>query len=259
MPEIPTIWAGMPEQTQDILRAYLRDVTKRLGGDVSAIILYGSLARGDFLEGRSNINLLMVFDNITLDIMKQCSTLSRRWANERIVTPLLFTRNELQQFLETFPLEFFDIRDHHVVLAGHDPFPELHLEGRNLFNECEREIRGNLLRVRQQFVESNGNPEGIHALLPISLTTLIPCLRGLYRLLGQSATGTPDAILDRMSSVLQVDPSAFHEVWLLKRGQSTPGKLEFPNLLDRYLVALGALTERVETLTQEGRFHGETV
>ncbi len=256
MPEIPKTWAGMPERTQDILRSYLRDVTKRLGDDVSAIILYGSLAGGDFLEGRSNINLLMVFDTITLDIMKQCSTLSRRWAKERFVTPLLFTRNELQHFLETFPLEFFDIRDHHLMLAGRDPFPELHLTGGNLFNECEREIRGNLLRVRQQFVESNGNSEGIHALLPISLTTLIPCLRGLYRLLGQATTGTPDAILDRMSSVLQLDPSAFHEVWLLKRGQSTPGKHEFPHLLDRYLVALGALTERVEALAQEGRFQG---
>jgi hypothetical protein len=91
------------------------------------------------------------------------------------------------------------------------------------------------------------------------LTTLIPCLRGLYRLLGQSATGTPDAILDRMSSVLQLDPSAFHEVWLLKRGQNTPGKYEFPNLLNRYLETLGALTERVETLAQEGRFHGEAL
>lgn len=254
MSEFPTTWANMPQETQATLQAYLRDVKKILKDDVSAIILYGSLARGDYLEGRSNINILMVFEHLTLDIMKRCTTLNRRWSKERIVTPLMFTVKELGQYIETFPLEFLEIREQYLLLAGIDPFPGLQSHGQNLRKECEREIRGNLLRVRQQFVESQGNPEGIHALLPISLTTLIPCLRGLYRLLGQSPQGSPDAILDRMPTVLDLDPGAFHEVWLLKRGQSTPGKHDFPNLLDRYLGALSVLVEKVDALQQEGRF-----
>lgn len=254
MSEYPTTWAGMPQQAQATLHAYLRDVKKLLKEDVHAMILYGSLARGDYLEGRSNINILMVCEHLTLDIMQRCSKLNRRWSKERIVTPLMFTLKELSHFFETFPLEFIEIRDQHLLLSGKDPLPEIHIQGQNLRQECEREIRGNLLRVRQQFVESNGNAEGIHALLPISLTTLIPCLRGLYRLLGQSSQGTPDAIVDRMPSVLELDPAAFQEVWLLKRGQSTPGKHDFPNLLDRYLGALTALVEKVEALGQEGRF-----
>ncbi len=257
MSEYPTTWAGMPQQAQATLHGYLRDVKKILKDDVSAIILYGSLARGDYLEGRSNVNILMVFEHLTLDIMKCCTALHRGWSRERIVTPLMFTVKELSQFFETFPLEFFEIRDQHLLLAGIDPFPELHFRSQNLRKECEREIRSNLLRVRQQFVESQGNPEGIHALLPISLTTLIPCLRGLYRLLGQSPQGTPDVILGRMPTVLDLDPGAFHEIWLLKRGQSTPGKHDFPNLLDRYLGALSALIEKVDALQQEGRFKEE--
>ena len=258
MPDTPIHWADMPEPVQHMLRLYLRDVTNALGTDVPTMLVYGSLARGDFLEDRSNINLLFVFEHITLEIMKQCSMLNRRWATERIVAPLMLTVKELRHFLETFPLEFFDIRDQHIVLAGRDPFSDLHLNGRNLFDACEREIQGNLLRVRQQFVESAGQPEGIHALLPISLTTLIPCLRGLYRLLGHSVHGTPDAILDRLSSVLQQDPSAFREVWLMKRGQCTPGKHAYPNLLDRYLGALSQLVERIDALAQEGRFQRAT-
>ena len=247
----------MPEPARDLLRSYLQDVTKTLEDDVHGVLVYGSVARGDFLQGRSNINLLMVFERLTLDIMQRCSTLHRRWAKERLVAPLMLTLNELHRFFETFPLEFFEIRDHHILLSGRDPFPELHIEGRNIFEECERELRGNLLRVRQQFIESAGNAEGIHALLPISLTSLIPCLRGLYRLLGQSTRGTPDAILDRMPSVLSLDPGPFREVWLMKRGQSTPGKHEFPHLLDRYLGALHALIERIDRLAQEGRFRGD--
>ena len=254
MSEFPSTWSGIPEEARHILRAYVADTKKNIGEDVSAIILYGSLARGDFLQGRSNINILIVFLNITLDIVSRCSKLNRRWAKERILAPLMFTRDELSQFANTFPLEFLDIRENNIVLVGQDPFPELFKGEPDLLHECKREIRGNILRVRQQFVESDGQPEGISALLPISLTALFPCLRGLYRLLGESAHGTPDSILDRLSSILRVDDHALQEVWLMKRGQSTPGKHEAPKLLERYLCALAELAERIDTLEQEGRF-----
>ena len=65
MPEFPATWAGIPEATRRLLRAYLLDTKNIIGEDVDAIILYGSLARGDFLEGRSNINILIVFQNLT--------------------------------------------------------------------------------------------------------------------------------------------------------------------------------------------------
>ena len=254
MPEFPSTWTGIPEETRHILSAYLVDAKKIIGEDVDSIILYGSLARGDFLQGRSNINILMIFLNITLDILNRCSKLNRRWAEERILAPLMFTRHELSQFVNAFPLEFLDIREKNIVLFGHDPFPELFRENQNLLHECKREIRGNILRVRQQFVEADGQPEGIYALLPISLTALIPCIRGLYRLLREPTDGTPDSILDRLTSILQVDDHVFREVWLMKRGQSSPGKHEAPKLLERYLHALVKLAEKIDTLEQEGRF-----
>ena len=91
-------------------------------------------------------------------------------------------------------------------------------------------------------------------MLPISLTALIPCIRGLYRLLREPTDGTPDSILDRLTSILQVDDHVFREVWLMKRGQSSPGKHEAPKLLGRYLHALVKLAKKVDTLEQEGRF-----
>ena len=228
----------MPEEAQTTLRAYRKDVKKQIGSSIQAIILYGSLARGDFLLGRSNINLLVLLGQINIETLQGFAKLHRRWAKEQIIAPLFFTEEELRNSLNLFPLEFFEIKEQHVLLEGRDPFPELHLNEQNLFVQCEQEIRGNLFRVRQRYVEGLGQPEAVHALLPISLTALIPCLRGLYRLLNQPTLGTPDVILDRMPSVLQLDSKVFHEVWLMKRGQSTPGRLEFPRLLERYVHTL---------------------
>ena len=104
--------------------------------------------------------ILIVFLKLTLEVVNRCSKLNRRWAKERILAPLMFTRDELSQFANTFPLEFLDIRENNIVLFGQDPFPELFKGEPDLLHECKREIRGNILRVRQQFVEADGQPEG---------------------------------------------------------------------------------------------------
>jgi predicted nucleotidyltransferase len=50
----------VPEDVRRTLRSYLADVTKVFGPEVEAVILYGSAARGDYLPGRSNVNLLIL-------------------------------------------------------------------------------------------------------------------------------------------------------------------------------------------------------
>jgi predicted nucleotidyltransferase len=40
---------GLPEETQKLLRTYVKDVTKVYGSELEGIILYGSAVRGEFL------------------------------------------------------------------------------------------------------------------------------------------------------------------------------------------------------------------
>ncbi len=110
-----------------------------------------------------------------------------------------------------------------------------------------------MFRIRQRFVEGEGKPEAIFALLPISLTALIPCVRGIFRLLNQSAAGTSEVILGRLPTTIQVEPMVFQEVLDVKRGMSSPGKKEFPHLYERYVQALEGLIKRVNELQTQGR------
>jgi hypothetical protein len=165
----------------------------------------------------------------------------------------MMNQEELLTSSELFPLEYFEIKDSHVLLEGRDPFPELHLTTTNLMVQCQQELTGNLFRIRQRFVEGEGKPEAIFALLPISLTALIPCLRGLFRLLDQSPSGTSAAIIERLQTTLQVEPMVFQEVLDVKRGLSSPGKKEFPRLYERYVQGLEGLIKRVNELKTDGR------
>lgn len=243
----------VPEEVRRTLRPYLADVTKLFGPDLEAVILYGSAARGDYLPGRSNLNVLVLLKQQDPAILKKYAKVHRRWKNEGIVVPLFLTVGELQASAGVFPLEYRDIKDHHVRLAGRDPFTELKVDERNLLVQCQQELSGNLLRLRQRFVEGGGETEAVMILLPLSLTALLPCLRGLLRLTGRPIPTSSEELLRDLQSGLGVDAAVFLEVLSLKRGLISPGPLEIPRLFERYLAGLQALIGRVERLKSEGQ------
>ena len=247
-------WSQLQEDTHDPLRGFLRSIKKQKDLKFEAILVYGSAARGEFLPGYSNINVLIVLEHVTQPLLQQWSGIHKQWAREKIVAPLFLTHKDLQQSSDAFPLEFLGIKEQHVLLEGRDPFPELHVNATNLFLQCRQEVHANLLRVRQNYVEGCGRIEAIQTLLPLSLTSLLPCLRGLYRLQDRPSNMKSPEVLEELQTTLSVDPSVFQEVWRLKRGLSTPGKHELPKLLERYLTGLGQLVDKIESMKHEGRF-----
>jgi len=231
-----------------MLRSYVAEVARIFGPTLEGILLYGSAARGDYLPGRSNLNLMVILSAHDAAKLGQYAKVHRRWQKEGIVVPLFLTEREVRTGADCFPLEYLDVEHAHVRLKGRDPFPELSINLRNLRAQCEQEIRGNLLRLRQRFVEGAGKPEAAAILMPLSLTALLPALKGLLRLLGLRVPVSADAVLADLKAGLDVDPAVFQEVLSLKRGLITPGPVELPRLFERYLSTLQDVAERLERL-----------
>lgn len=248
-----TLSQSLQEEVRDILQPYLREVRELFGPLLEAVVLYGSAARGEYLPGRSNVNLVLLLGEQNLAILQRYAKVHRRWARERIVVPLFLTEKDIRTSHDVFPLEYLEIKEHHVLLMGQDPFLHLQIDLRHLALQCEQEAHGNLMRLRQRFVEGCGETEAAVILMPLSLTALLPCLRGLFRLVGGGFQGTTEALLAELPARLEVNPVAFQEVWKLKRGIITPGPLEVPRLFESYLMALQALVDRIGHLRAEGR------
>ena len=252
MSQSETVLQALPEDLRGTLRAYVSQVGRLFGSSMEAVLLYGSAARGEFLPGRSNLNLMIVLSGCEAHILQSYAKIHRRWQKEGIVVPLFFTPEELQQAATWFPLEYLEIRDAYVLLKGRDPFLILRIDVQRLRAECEQEIRGNLLRLRQRFVEGGGKAESAALLMPLSLTALLPALRGIFRVLERKVPPSSELLLTELKPALNLDTEVFEEVLRLKRGTITPGPLELPRLFDRYHVALQALVLKVAHLSSPG-------
>lgn len=243
---------GLPDEYQQHLRAYVKDVQRVYGDSLDGVLLYGSAVRGEFLPGRSNLNIVLVVKSTKADQLKKYGALHRRWAKEQIVVPLFVTQVDLPAMSRVFPLEYLEIQEHHRLLAGQDPFVGFKVDQRHLLAEVLQSLRGNLLRVRQRFIEGGGTEEAITILLPLSLTAMLPCLRGVQRLVGRPVLSQGEPLLKDFETFLSLDLSGLRDAWLLKRGQISPGQKEVPRLMERYLESFERLVQSVEArLTQE--------
>lgn len=243
---------GLPGETQKLLQAYTKDVKGIFGEQLEGLLLYGSAVRGEFLPGRSNVNILLLVTSYDSALLKQYSALHRKWSKEQILVPLFLTEEELRASAAVFPLEFLEIQEQHRVLGGRDPFVELHVSTDRLREAVVQGLTSNLLRLRQRYVEGGGTDDATTILLPLSITSTLPLLRGLQRLLGRQVLVQSDAVINDIAEQLKLDLQGLRDAWLLKRGQISPGPSEVPRLFDRYLQTMTLLTRTVQQLPQAG-------
>ncbi|QPD03858.1 MAG: hypothetical protein Nkreftii_001632 [Candidatus Nitrospira kreftii] len=244
----PTDWSidGLLEDTQKLLKLYVKDVVKVFGNELEGIILYGSAVRGEFLPGLSNLNVLLILSSDNLSVLKQYDSLHTRWSKEHVVVPLFLTAADLKSASTVFPLEYQEILDCHRLLWGQDPFVGLKIDARYLAAEVVQGLRGNLFRLRQRLVEGRSTEEAITILLPLSVTALLPVLRGLQRLVGRPVVAHGEPLLSDIESHLGIDLSGLRDALALKRGHISPGQKEIPRLMDRYLESLSRLVTTAE-------------
>ncbi len=241
MSEVRLDSLDLPEETRDVLERYLKKVSQEWHDGLEGLLLFGSATRGDFVLGRSNINLVGFFRHLPVEALQKGGKLHRQWGKHQIVAPLMMTVEEVGTSGHVFPLEMMLMQDHHVLLQGRNPLLDLSINEDRLPGQCRQGILENLFQIRQRYVEGEGRTEAIQALLILSITSLLPCLRGWLRVLGQSSQGTDSTVLERFHESVSFETTELSEVLQMKRGLASPGKFEWPKLYERYLLSVERL------------------
>jgi hypothetical protein len=164
--------------------AFAREVEAALGPTLVSLALHGSAAGEDWVAGRSDVNTAIVVSRVTLGTLEALAPVFARWRRRGFAPPALFDEEYLARARDVFPMELDDIRRQHRLLAGRDVFTALRLDPAALREECEREARGKLLRLRVLFLEAAGDPAALEALVTESLKSFLIVLRHLVRLRG---------------------------------------------------------------------------
>jgi predicted nucleotidyltransferase len=210
-----------------------------LGDRLTSVILYGSAARGDYHEGTSDFNLALVTDSLEPGVLEALSVPIQAWVKKRQPAPRLMTPEILADAVDVYPLEFLDIRSHHVVLHGTDPFAGVKVRTDMLRLQCERELREKLWRLREGYVEAHASRDSLRRLLVESYSSFTALFRGALHLVGGAAPPARNAeVAAAFCARAEIDPAPFEAIARLREGVVAP-TLDLKTLFARYYEQLG--------------------
>lgn len=190
-----------------------RALETRLGERLHSVLLFGSVARGEAVEGVSDINILVLLDRVDAAALEATGPLARRWANAGNTVPLVMAEDEWRRAADVFAIELSDMKDAHVILHGRDPLVELEVDPAALRLQVEREIRGKLLQLREGMLVSAEDEAALGRLLMVALPSFVTYLRATLRLLGQPVPMTSPEVITEAARRIGFSPRPLLQVW----------------------------------------------
>lgn len=188
-----------------VVEPFLTEADRVLGTGYSAM-LYGSAARNDFVPGRSDINLMLVVDELSPTVLRSLSRAFTGWRKSTRESPLILSRSEWARATDAFPIEITDMRLSYQVLRGSDPLQGLSVDQTDLRKALEREFRGKLLRLRQGYATYAPDPGALGSLGLESAATILVLLRGMLTLLGKTVPAEPTDLASAAAEAAGFEP-----------------------------------------------------
>jgi len=238
----------LPESVSRKLRPYLEEMIELLGDNLLMAAVCGSVVTGDYREKSSDINLILVCEKVGLATLKKSLNLIARGIKKRITAPLFFTRRYIETSSDVFPIEFLEIKDNHLVLYGEDILSGIRVDLKNLRYQCEEQIKGKLVRIRQAYLEVGLKKKGVEALLKRSLSSLLPVFRNVLRLKGEDPPRGKEEVLAKLALVFSLEAEVFITIWQDRQNDEKIGGEDAEIYLERYLTQLEKLAAAVDSI-----------
>jgi hypothetical protein len=153
--------------------------------------------------------LLAVCKALDLDILQKLKQ------NKEL--PLLFTKEELLQGVDVFPVEFLNIKLHHKILYGEDFLKDLKISKENLRHQLEFEFRSKLVHLRSEYLLYSGRE--LESLILSAVPALAPIMGGLVYLEDLKHDDTRE-MFDIVSEGYGIDVSVLKQIYDVRRGKA---------------------------------------
>ncbi len=226
---------------EEVLVLVRREMEAALGDELISLVLIGSAAAGDFVPDASDVNLLAVVKRTGLETLDVVRRAHRRLTRFRVSVPVLMTPEDLDRSRDVFPIEFLEMKEKRRVLAGPDVLARLKIGVHNLRHECEHELKGRLIRLRESYLELGDPPARLRSLLVAAHAANLPAFRTALRLKRVKPPTAKDEVLERLAAVYRLDRTPFDRLQALRRGQLRLNRAGLRDLFAAYLLELGKL------------------
>ncbi len=216
----------------------INEMKELIGDNLISVVKFGS-------EGEPN-NILLVLNKLDFNILNDIKPLVIRHRKKGFVVPLIFTKEELFDGSDVFPLEFLDMKYPHKTLYGEDTINQIKFDKKHVRRQLEFEFRSKLIHLRENYIWIK-HPKELKALLISAVPVIMPLFYGLLFLKNIEPSTKLDSLFKLVSQEYKVNLDILKKIKKLKTEKIKINKEE----LDEYVKELiGLLADLGETVDE---------
>jgi len=217
-------------------------------GDLISIILYGSAAGKDYRPGKSDINFMIVLSEVGIERLDRAFKIVKKWRKRNVAIPVFLTENYVETSTDVFPIEYLNFKSNYVPVYGKDILKDLSFKPEFIRLQCEREIKGKLLLLRQVYLETSGKGRALKGAISQSIRAFVAIFEALLHVKGLELPKEKLQIIRATAQEFDLDSSVFEKLLDVKDDKIKPGEDEMRGLFQKYLAEVRKLSKQVDTL-----------
>lgn len=220
--------------------------------NLESIAVYGSALSINYIPNVSNINILCVFSHISVETLRLSLQAVKFGHKHHIVAPLFLTLEYVKSSLDTFPIEFLEIIEHHRTVYGKELLSTLTVSEANLRLQCEQQIKSQIVRLQQAYLEHGKNKKILRKITMDSFGNLFPIFRTMLRLENIPIPESYEEIILKMSTAYHFDGQIFVDILRDKMKFEKILWKEIDRIYGDILAHLEVLANKIDQLKLKG-------
>lgn len=240
--------AKSPKDPKEIFQEFIDDYSGLFGDYLISIILYGSAAGKDYRPGKSDINFMIVLSEEGIERLDEAFKIVTKWQKRKVAIPLFLTEIYVDSSMDVFPIEYLNFQRNHLVVYGKDILKDLSFNNEFVRLQCEREIKGKLLLLREAFMETAGKGRALKGVLGQSIQAFLAVFEALLYLKEKEIPKERRGIIKAACDALDMNGALFEKLLDIKELQIKPDTAEMKTIFKDYLKEVRKLSKVVDEM-----------
>jgi hypothetical protein len=234
---------------EKLINEFVERMRTAAGTNLLAVVLYGSVAAGDYVADHSDVNLLCVLRETSYGAIEALApAVDWWWGKQKHRAPLLMSADEMRRSSDVFSIEFLDMRRHYRLLWGEDVLKTMEIPMRLHRAQLEYELREKTILLRQRLLVISGNEEAKWELLLRSLPAFGTLFRHTMIALGDAGAGSKREAAAAIGGKLGIDTGVFGELLDIRERKKERKTADVDEIFARYLKLVEQVTAAVDKM-----------
>lgn len=236
---------------EELLHQLKEKLQRAAGANLKAIVLYGSAVTGEYRKQHSDLNVLCVLERTGPGELEALHETVAWWKRKGFQPPQVFTPEELRASADIFAIELLDMKTNHKMMYGEDFFATLGVPTNLHKLQVERELRTNVVRLRQGILSVPPKDRVVIGLMDASVSAFVTLFRHALLAFGDPVPASKREVVESVARLVGSSPSAFLMILDVREGKRKASDVDAQETLRGFV----ELVERMTNLVDR-RFEG---